>query len=112
MGDEVLGEGRILIVSIIEPVGEPSLIVIVPVPFWIVSLKTITIFEARSTCESPSTGENINGLGIIVSIVIVTLLFVSAPSILKLPVGSVNLLLATLITPLVVLLVVGVNVAV
>ena len=43
---------------------------------------------------------------------IVTVLFESDPSILKLPAASENLLLETLITPLVVLLVLGVNVAV
>ena len=47
-----------------------------------------------------------------VSTVIVTVLLASAPSAFKFPTASENLLLATLITPAVVLLVVGVNVAV
>ena len=48
------------------------------------------------------------GAGIVFT-VIVTVLFASAPSVLKVPAASLNLLLATLITPLVVLLAVGVN---
>ena len=46
-----------------------------------------------------------------VSTVIVTVLLASAPSTLKLPAASENLLLATLTTPGVLLLAVGVNVA-
>jgi hypothetical protein len=42
----------------------------------------------------------------------VTVLLASAPSTFKFPTASENLLLATLTTPAVVLLVVGVNVAV
>ena len=51
-------------------------------------------------------------VGRIVSTVIVTVLFASAPSTLNLPAPSENLLLATLTTPWVVLLAVGVKVAV
>jgi hypothetical protein len=47
-----------------------------------------------------------------VSTAIVTVLFASTPSAFKFPTASENLLLATLTTPAVVLLVVGVNVAV
>ena len=51
-------------------------------------------------------------VGRTVSTAIVTVLFALAPSLLKLPASSENVLLATLTTPLAVLLAVGVKVAV
>ena len=51
-------------------------------------------------------------VGVTVSTVMVTVLSASAPSVLALPAASVKVLLATEMTPLVVLLAVGVKVAV
>ena len=53
--------------------------------------------------------EVIDIVGSFVSTAIVTVLFVSAPSILELPNISLNLLLATLITPFTSLLIFGVK---
>ena len=60
---------------------------------------------------APSLGANACTVGATVSTVKVTVLFASAPSTLKFPAASENLLLATEMTAFDVLFVLGVNVA-
>ena len=65
-----------------------------------------------SPAFNAATGAVIAIVGLIVSIESVNVLFASLPSALVFPAASENLLLATLITPSVLLSSVGVNVAV
>ena len=72
----------------------------------------VNVIRAVSPAFREVTSEVTMIVGSTVSIASVTELLISAPSILKLPAVSLNVPLATLIAPFVVLLISGVNVAV
>ena len=87
----------------------PPETVISPIKKSVEDSLSVNVIVAVSPTSNEAELVVIAIVGVIVFTVIVTVLFASAPSILKVPIELLNLLLATLITPLVVLLTVGVN---
>ena len=74
--------------------------------------ESVNVSAAVSPAFKEETSELMAIVGLMVSIVSVTVLFESEPSLLELPAASENLVDATEITPFVVLSAVGVKVAV